>query len=197
MQMDDSIAKFASQAQAKVQTKPQATTQATDEVQAAADRLQHWLKDFDLHPTQYPVTITEHSHGKRKGQVTVCIPFPTTPPAEGRTVSFRCTLTPEELCELAKVPPWVFAHVMARQAAKAAYKLFPPGPRRKEPRTLHKWVASREAKRIHPNIKWFHENKQYQPAWFKDLCEAVKRSTNSNPTPIDITAWVIEQLFPG
>ena len=188
--------KRASQAQAKGQTKPQAPPRVSDEMQASFDRLHQWIDDFDRHHDQYRPTIIKH-RGKRKGQVTVRIPFPATPPAEGLTLIFTVTLTKDEVRQLAKVPPWVFAHVMARQAAKAAYKLFPPGPRRKEPRTLHKWEASREAKKIYPHIKWFYVNKQYQPAWFKDLCEAVKRSTNSNPTPIDITAWVIEQLFPG
>jgi hypothetical protein len=189
MQMENSIAKFASQAQAQVQTKPQTTPQATHKVHPEVDRLHRWIEDFELHSAQYPVTIT-----KRKGQVTVRIPFPATPPAEGCTVTFTCTLTPDELLQLAKVPRWVFARVMSWQLAQAAYQLFPPGPKRRTDQTLHRWRASAEAKRIYPNIKWFYEHEQYQPPWFKDLYEAVKQ-TNSNPEPSDITAWVIERLF--
>jgi hypothetical protein len=193
MQMDDSIAKFALQAQATVQTKPQATAQVPAKMQASFDRLSQWIDDFDRNRDQYLVDVHRY-RGKRKGQVTVSIPFPATPPSEGLTLIFTVTLTKDEVRQLAKVPPWVFAHVMPRQLARAAYELFPPGPKRKSRETRRRWVASAKAKKIYPNIKWLYEHEQYQPPWFKDLYEAVKQ-TNVYPEPNDITAWVIERLF--
>ena len=143
---------------------------------------------------------------RRGSRVTVHIPFPLTPPdtspEDYRTVDLTCTLTPDDLYYLATLPPIVFADVMTAYFAQAAYTVFPPpAPRRRTPATLLKWKASREAQRMYPTIKWLRTEwprmfPETPHPWFPDLHAAVQRSTAAPPTASDITAWVIERLFP-
>jgi hypothetical protein len=168
-------------------------SQAPETGETRVARVRRWCEELHLHTALHPVTVRHH----RNGQVTVSLPFPSTPPDEGCTVTLTCTLTPDELRQLAKVPPIIFADVMSAQLAQAAYTLFPPpAPRRKSPKTLLKWEASKEAKRMYPTIQWLMKHPEYQKNWFKELYTAVERSTSVNPKASDITAWIVERLFP-
>ena len=163
------------------------------------DRLHRWRNArhvVDLHPA----TV------RRRGEhVTVRIPFPLTPPDTPpeayRSVILTCTLTPEDLRQLATLPRIVFADVMSAYVGQAANECFPPpAPRRRTQATLLKWEAACQAQRMYPTIKWLLNEWPRLPKapphrWFPDLQAAVQDSQAGTPTALDITAWVIERLF--
>jgi hypothetical protein len=168
------------------------------------------LKEICLDASQYPIKIRRRKNGQVK--LTFLIPI-TTPlqfsglsdkdpflPREYTQARITLIVSPEDLQKLADADRGLLGACIACQCAVADSTIHPrPFPKRKRVATLIKRWASNEAKDIYPTIKYLLQHPEGQSARFRQVLSLVKASkaqmsVDPHLTPVDITAWLIEQL---
>jgi hypothetical protein len=156
--------------------------------------MQRWtsINDIFLDSTQYPV---KKPKPLKNGQIKVTFSIPI---FQGK-VTITCL--PDELPKLAYGHRGLLGATIAWQCHVAEMTLHPNplAPKRGSSRNIVKWMASNDAKRLHPTIVYFHKHPEVHYHRYAQLVKAVGQTSVSKngPTPREITAWLIEQLYLG